>query len=166
MATESERRQLAGAIAAPFTTLYVPAKPLSIVVLSRSLRSEHPMGTEPGGTNLAATFGGDLFQPETFYTPELAARLKAHPGQFWVVTEDLGGHRAYLASLLPWLAAGINSDLKVSRSRPEKEHYFTVPAKTKPTDWVEGLSNAKPLDFFQWIRVQRQPPGEAPAPKQ
>jgi len=166
MATESERRQLAGAIAAPFTTLYVPAKPLPIVVLSRSLRSEHPMGTEPGGTNLATTFGGDLVQLETLYTPELAARLRAHPGQFWVVTEDLAGHRAYLTSLLPWLAAGINSDLKVSRSRPDKEHYFTVPTKTKPTDWVEGLSNAKPLDFFQWIRVQRQPPGEAPAPKQ
>jgi hypothetical protein len=166
--SESERRQLAGAIAAPFTTLYVPAKPLSIVVLSRSHRSQHPMGTEPGGENLAATFGADLFQPEHFYTPELAARLRAHPGQFWVVTEDLAGHRSYLTSLLPWLAAGIDSDLKVARSRPDKEHFFTVPAKAKPTDWVEGLSNARsnPPDFLRWIRVQRQPASEPPVPKQ
>jgi hypothetical protein len=166
MATESERRQLAGAIAAPFTTLYVPAKPLSIVVLSRSLRSQHPMGDKTDSTNLATTFAGDLFNPEAFYTPELAARLRAHPGQFLVVTEDLSGHRAFLTSLLPWIAAGINSDLKVATRRPDKVYFLTVPAKTKPTDWIEGFSNAKPLDFPWWIRVQREPEAEVSAPKQ
>jgi hypothetical protein len=166
LATDAERRQLAAAIAAPFTTLYTPKNPLSIVVLSRSNRSVHPLGNEPDSTTLAGTGWAELFQPERIYTPELAARLREHTGQFWVVSEDLAGHQSYLTCLLPWLAAGIHSDLKVSRSRPDKEHFFTVPAKTQPNDWIDGLSNAKPRDFGRWIRVQRQPAGESAAPKQ
>jgi hypothetical protein len=154
---ETERRRLADALAAPFTTLYVPDKPLSIVVLSRSNRSMRPLEKDSGVEARAETAVSESFEPDKFYTPELAARLRAHPGQFWIVTEDLSDHRAYLTCLLPWLADALGSDLKVARTRPGGEHYLTVPVKTKPTDWVDGLSDAKPRDFIGWIRVQRQP---------
>jgi hypothetical protein len=166
MANDAERRQLEGAIAAPFTTLYTPKVPLTITVMSRSNRSEHPLGNEPNSTTPAGTIWADYFQPESFYTSKFATRLSEHTGQFWVVSEELSGHQAYLTCLLPWLADGIHSDLKVSRSRPDKEHFFTVPAKTRPTDWIDGLSNAKPRDFGRWIRVQRQPASESAAPKE
>jgi hypothetical protein len=166
MGTETERRRLADALAAPFTTLYVPDKPLSVVVLSQSNRSKRPIDRDYGGEASAETLASEFFEPEKFYTPELAARLQAHPGQFWVVTDELlHDYRAYLTCLLPWLAAAIESDLKVSRSRSGEEHYFTIPANTKPTDWVDGLSDAKNRDFLGLVRVQRQPAGERPAPK-
>jgi hypothetical protein len=158
------RRHLAGALTAPLTTLYVPQKPVRVVVLSLSNESEHPFG--PANSTVPARAGtGDLFHAESFYTPALAAQLKAAPGQFWLANDGPPHWREFMTCFLPWLARQTGHDLKVARYREGDARYFNVPAKTSPTDYVEGLSNSVPLDFIlrsdigfsrSFVRVQPQ----------
>jgi hypothetical protein len=158
------RRHLAGALAAPLTTLYVPQKPLRVVILSLSNASTHPFG--PSTSGLQARAGtADLFEPGRFYTPELAARLEAAPGQFWLANDGQPSWNEFMTCFLPWLARQTGHDLKVASYR-KVGHYFNVPADAGPSDFLDRLSNSRIEDFsfpteggpsWSFVLVQRQP---------
>jgi hypothetical protein len=160
LASAEDRRRVAAALAAPLTTLYVPEQPLHIVVLSLSQNSEIPLVSAPGSKLTARAGTGDLFDAKRFYTPELADRLRAFPGQFWVANDYTPQWREYLAAFLPWLAHDLGKDLKVARHREGDARYFGVPADAKPDAFIDGLSNSRGGDFgvgLHLVRIQRQP---------
>jgi hypothetical protein len=144
------RPYLEGALAAPITTLYVAKSPRHYLLLSLSNRR-----------GAKATTGGKYFDPERFYTPEFATRLRGYP-QFWVAG-PFWDHRDYLDCLLPWLADALGQDLLVARHRKD-DRYFTVPKGVAPDQAVPGLTDSQQNDFTIdqgpfVIRVQRVPQG-------
>jgi hypothetical protein len=158
------RRHVAGALAAPLTTLYVPTLPVHVVVLSLSHASEHPFG--PASSKTQARAGtGDLFNPDHFYTTQLGADLRAAPAQFWMANDAAPQWNEFMTCFLPWLARQTGHDLKVARHREGDARYFNVPNDAGPADELNGLSNSVPNDFIaldpalprSFVRVQRQP---------
>jgi hypothetical protein len=124
-----------GVLAAPLTTLYVGPNPHPYVVLSHSHRRNDTKRTR----------GGRLFNAESFYNDDLAARVRPHD-RYWICA---GGpdRQAYVDCLLCWLADAQPWDLTVARRRDYPEHYFLVPGGIGPDDYVAGLSDSRPDDF-------------------
>jgi 4-amino-4-deoxy-L-arabinose transferase-like glycosyltransferase len=146
---EESQRYVKAALAAPLKTLYAPAKPLEVIVLSRSHRSER---TRP--------FAPPSFKPERIYTEQLAEKIRGNKQQFWVANDGAFPYfDRFLTCLLPWMANTLECDLKVARDRDVKsgERYFTVQCDDQPSDMLEGLVNSRPTDFAKadLIRVQR-----------
>jgi hypothetical protein len=97
------RGHVEGTCAAPLLTLSPMQNPRPFLVLSLSQHGKQ-VGTSLGG----------LYQPERFYTQDLAARLRPYR-RFWIVSQDWD-RQAYLHCLLPWLAGGLGSSLKHTES--------------------------------------------------
>jgi hypothetical protein len=100
---------------------------------------------------------GDLFQPDRFYTPEVAAQLKAAPGQFWIANDGQPNWNEFMTCFLPWLATQTGHDLRVASLRQGDAHYFNVPADAGASEFLDRLSNSLPADFSGFVRIQRQP---------
>ena len=148
---EGTSRHVAGALLSPYTTLYVSQKRRPILLLSKSLfRSEK-----------LHTAAGEKYDPTHRYNAALAKQLKlmTRDTQFWIASNDDPDRSEFFACFLPWLADAVDSDLLVARLRPEPERYFEVREGSAPTDYLDGLSNARPADFNHLVRVRRfRPP--------
>jgi hypothetical protein len=147
---EENRRHVEGVIKAPLTTLYGPTKPVRIIVLTKSHNTER-----------ARTVAGHMCHADQFYTAELGKQLHDCPKQFWIVNDDVPEFGKFLSCFLPWLADQAGCELSVARNRPRESanRYFTVPADSRQSDFLDGLTNQKPKDFETYlIRVQPRPP--------
>jgi 4-amino-4-deoxy-L-arabinose transferase-like glycosyltransferase len=149
----ASRPQVEKALLAPLATLYAPANPKPVIVLSQS----HRFGNR-------ATRQGQHYEPERFYNDTLAAQLRRY-NRFWLCTDPLeddqrtyGDQRDYIACLLPWLANALQWDLQVARRREGPERYFEVPTDIRPTDHAAGLSDSRPQDFARAVLVRRKQP--------
>jgi hypothetical protein len=142
------RGHVAGALAAPLTTLYAPTKSLHVVILSKSHNSPW-----------AKASARELYNPEHFYSKEFGERLRSYNQQFWIANDTNVQLTEFLTCFLPWLADQLGYDLKVARQRSHEsgERYFTVQADSREGDFLDGLMNSRPTDFAlaSLIRVQR-----------
>src|SRR5262249_43921330 len=131
----ASRAHLEGALAAPLTTLYTSKVARPFIQLSLSQRRN-----EREQTRL-----GKYYDPSVFYNEELARKIGQYQ-RYWVCSGE-SNRRAFLASVIPWLANTEHWDLLVARWREEPERYFLVPSGTQPDDYVAGLSDSRLADF-------------------
>lgn len=144
---QASRAAVAGVCLAPMTTLYVPQTRKPIVLLSYSQNRDGRLGTATR----------EIYKPETFYTPELAERVRGFE-RFWICTQGRFERPQFLAGLLPWLADAVGWDLKVARKRPEQDRYFDVYTDIEGDHFVSGLSDAKVTDFTPLVLARRKTP--------
>jgi hypothetical protein len=142
----ANRVHVEGVLAAPITTLYTSKVSRPYVLLSLSQRRN----------DREKTWLGRHYDPSAYYTEELARKIGQYQ-RFWVCSGDWN-RRAFLASVIPWLANTQHWDMLVARHRDAPERYFLVPSGTKPEDYVAGLSDSREKDFSSAVLVRRAVP--------
>jgi hypothetical protein len=142
----ANRAHVEAALAAPITTLYASKVSRPYILLSLSQKRN----------DREKTWLANYYDPSTYYTEELARQIAQYQ-RFWICSGEWS-RRAFLASVIPWLANTQHWDLLVSRRREEPERYFLVASGTHPEDFVTGLSDAREQDFTGAVLVRRVAP--------